>query len=501
MESETDRPNIILIISESMDGRKMGCMGHPAMESATPNLDALARRGVLFRNAYSNCPLCCPSRASLWSGRYTHNCDAWNNHKGLEKDDPTFRNRLADWGYATENFGKLDNLSGGHSVRARVAAWTRAAGIHRPCNRMNLPRIVDEREAREVYGRDWSNIDSGIRWLEKAKCDGGPFLLSLSTGAAHFPFTISEKYLDMIDEANVQVPPLGIEDHPALRYQRAVKNCVQVPSREMKLQVRRVYFAMIALVDAMVGRLLAALDRLELNRSTYIIFTSDHGEMAMEHNQLRKQSTYEPAVHIPLIIAGPYVEEGVEVDQLVSLVDIYPTLMDMAGLEHQEELDGHSLMRELTGQPSHHPDWVLSEFHGDCCNTGAFMLRCNDWKYIVYVGHKPHLFDLEEDPWEIHDLASIRPGVVREMDDMLRQIVDYEAVDAKAKDYDKEAFRQWRQDQIESGTYRDAMTRIYSGWDNLCIEDLIPWTQREESLIQSWLEADEDPAKGGHPQL
>ena len=134
--------NILFIQCDSMDGRVMGCMGHPAMGRATPHLDALARRGALFRNAYTNNPICCPARAVMWSGRYTHHCEAWNNHKGLEEGDETFRTQLDAAGYVTETSGKEDYLSGGHTVRARVSAWTRSAGIDRPSYRMGPPVVL-----------------------------------------------------------------------------------------------------------------------------------------------------------------------------------------------------------------------------------------------------------------------------------------------------------------------------------------------------------------------
>ena len=86
--------NILFIHTDSMDGRLMGCMGHPAMANATPTLDALAREGVLFCNAYTNNPICCPSRASTWSGKFTHNCEGWNNFKGLKDSDDVFTDRL-----------------------------------------------------------------------------------------------------------------------------------------------------------------------------------------------------------------------------------------------------------------------------------------------------------------------------------------------------------------------------------------------------------------------
>jgi len=484
------RPNIVFVQCDSMDGRAIGCAGHPAVKNATPNLDALARAGVLFRNAYCNNPICCPSRASMWSGQYTHHCEAWNNYKGLSESDPTFRTRLDAAGYLTQTFGKTDYLSGHHTIRARVTPWTRAANIRRPAYRMGPPRVLEDNTAR-VHQMDWTDVDRSIQWLrEVAGPDERPFMLYLGIRAPHPGFTTSRRYLELIDESAVNVPPLDEQYHPVLDYMRTVENWEHGFSDETVRKVRRIYFAMIAEVDAMVGRLMEAVEQLRLAEPTYVIFTSDHGEMAMEHRMFYKMTMYEASARVPLIIAGPDVRKGVEVAAPVSLVDIYPTLMDMSRLPQPEGLDGHSLYPELTGRPGDRPDWVLTEFHGTACNTGTFMLRRGDWKYIVYVGYEPQLFNLRDDPDEVRDLAKARPDVVKQMDAQLRRIVDYEAVDAKVKDYDRRSFRQWRQEQLAAGTYEQTMARVYSGWDDLADEQVTPWTAEDEAAIQRWLDAD-----------
>lgn len=478
--------NIVFIHTDSMDGRIMGCMGHPAMESATPNLDRLAKQGGLFRNSYCNNPICCPSRASMWSGQYSHHCEGWNNYKGLSKSDPTFLTHLTNAGYTPRILGKTDYLSGHHTIRARVSPWTRSANIRRPNYRMSPPRIIDE-DREQVHKRDWKDTDEAIAWLQEISHGDEPFFLYLGIRSPHPSFTTSRRYLDMIPESVVSIPKPDETSHPVIEYQRINKNWLHGFSDEMVRKVRRIYFAMIAEVDAMVGKVLETIEDLNLNESTYVIFSSDHGEMAMEHQQFYKMSPYEPSVHIPLIINGPDVQKGKQIESLVSLVDIYPTLMDMASIQHPDGLDGYSLMPELTGCPSQRPDWVLSEFHGTSCNTGVFMLRQGYWKYIVYVGYKPQLFNLKDDPDEIRNLAQGRPDIVKKMEELLQQIVDYEAVDAKVKAYDKASFRQWRKEQITAGTYYQTMSRIFSGWSNLSDDDIQLWTEEDEKMLMNWL--------------
>jgi arylsulfatase K len=479
--------NIVMLQNDSMDGRAMGCMGHPALKQATLNLDALARRGVLFRNAYTNNPICCPSRASMWSGLYTHHCEGWNNYKGLDKDAPTFQTRLEEAGYVVKTFGKTDYLSGQHSLRARLSAWTRSANIELPNYDESAP-VVLPGDQREVHDKDWKLIRRSIEWLKQGRqSPPQPFLLYIGLGIPHPPFRTSQYYYDRIPETALTIPPEDQYDHPVMRYQRAVKGWTHGFSPEMVQKVRRTYFAMIAEFDAMLGELLAAIDTPELRNNTCVIVTSDHGENAMEHHQWYKMNLYESSARIPLLITGPALLHGVTVEAPVSLIDIYPTLMDLAGRSTPAGLDGRSLLPELTGQRSARPDWVLSEYHDTTCNTGSFMLRRGSWKYIAYVGYEPMLFDLAHDPDEVRNLAALRPEVVREMDAQLRRIVDYPAVDAKVKAYDRESFRRWRNEAKATGEYEQTMARLYSGWDKVKANSLRPWTAEDEAHIEKWL--------------
>ena len=491
----TQARNILFIHTDSMDGRVMGCMGHPAMAHATPNIDALAARGVLFRNAYSNNPICCPSRASMWSGQFTHHCEAWNNYKGLEPDTPTFRTHLNAAGYVTQTYGKTDHLSGKHTIRARVSPWTRSANIPRQNYRMPGPSVIED-DMERVHVPDWDDVDRSIDWIRNTALPGGrPFMLFLGIRAPHPAFRISRRYLDTIDEAGVTLPPADEYDHPVMAYQRTNKNWMHGCDEKTVRLIRHIYFAMIAEVDAMVGRLLDAVDGMGIGDSTYVIFSSDHGELAMEHRQFYKMSPYEASARVPMILSGPGVQCGEQTEALTSLVDIYPTLMDMAGIEQPDGLDGQSLLPEATGQPCERPDWVLTEFHGTSLNTGTFMIRQGDWKYIAFAGYGPMLFNLKDDPDEIRNLAPSLPDKVREMDALLRSVVDYEAVDAKAKAYDRASFRQWREEQRAAGTYEDMMARVFSGWDGLEPGEGTPWTEADEALIEEWLSAGQTLAR------
>jgi hypothetical protein len=174
--------------------------------------------------------------------------------------------------------------------------------------------------------------------------------------------------------------------------------------------------------------------------------------------------------------------------------------MELARRSTPSGLDGHSFLPELTGQRSLRPDWVFGECHDSTCKTGCFMLRRGPWKYIAYVGYEPMLFDLANDPDEVRNLASARPEVVREMDSQLRKIVDYPAVDAKVKAYDRESFGRWREKTKARGQYEQTMARIFSGWISVPADSVRPWTAAEEARIERWLSARTgSEQERGHP--
>jgi arylsulfatase K len=260
-----------------------------------------------------------------------------------------------------------------------------------------------------------------------------------------------------------------------MEYMSVRKNTFGEFSRKEIADIRRTYFAMIAELDAMAGEVVRAVDELGLRDNTYFIFTSDHGEMNMEHRQFLKNALYEGSARVPLIIAGPGIKKGAVIDDLVSLIDIYPTLMDMAGLKHPMGLEGSSLM-PLAGRPAKRPGWVLSQYHSNMGNTGSFMLRRGRFKYIAYAGYEPQLFDLEADPEEMRNLAKAQPGLARDMERLLRAIVDYPAVDAKVKAFDKDHFRRWRV-PLSQEQYDKSMAEVYLGWN----------PGAHEALIAKWL--------------
>ena len=466
------RPNFVIIQNDSMDGRVIHCAGHPA--AYTPNIDALAARGALFHNTYCSSPLCVPSRASMFSGLHTHQCEAWNNSKGIGKGTPTFLTELGKAGYTLSVHGKTDYGSGAHGFMGNVAGWTRTADIRLVYGQYGVEVRVKWQDA-DFYDKEWDLARTAADSVKKNAAAGKPFLVYAGFGIPHVYYRGMTKWLEKIDPAKVALPPKEIEHHAAMDLVRLQKGADGPYPDDWILKLRRTYYSMIAEFDAMLAEIVAAVEAAGVADNTYIIFVSDHGDMQMEHSMIAKCVMYEGAVRVPLVIAGPAVKKGTVVERPTSLVDVFPTIMDMADLQGPKNLSGCSLMADLTGRPSNHPDYVLSQYHGNFAVTGFFMLRRGDWKYIAYPGYEPQLFNLKDDPDEIHNLVARQSDVVKEMDAKLREAVDYPAVDAKVKEYDKRSFREWRA-SVNEKTYRGAMGFVYTGFGD-----------KEEQEIQAWL--------------
>ena len=492
------RRNIIFFHAESWDGRMLGAMGHPALRDATPNIDRLAREGTLFENAYCSHPICCPSRANMWSGRYSQHCESWNNYKGLETGMWSLLDQLPAT-HTLRTFGKLDYRSGGHTQQARLTAWLGAAGIDRPEYDEDLSQcftVADDDRFRGHEG-DWRKVDEAIAFLEeRARQDGPenskPFFLYLSTGLVHAAFHTNRYWLEKIPEDAVDIPPPDPTDHPCRLYQRMTKAWRYGFDDDTVRQVRRIYLAMCAEADAMVGEVYEAMQRLGLAKDTFFVFASDHGELALEHQEWYKMSFYEGSVRVPLAITGPGIGAGQRCRNLVSLIDLCPTFMELAGLPPREGLDGESLLPLATGQSGKSRDWAYACFMGTTLNTSGYMLRQGRWKYVVYVGYPAQLFDLEADPGELDDRSADQPGIVRQLDAALRAILDVEQTHRDVTAYNKEAFRQWQR-QAKRGLYLD---NSYGLRDNPSSEY---WTimdnaftgydQEDESQVERWLNA------------
>lgn len=484
--------NVVFFHAESWDGRMLGQMGHPALRDATPHLDRIAGQGTAFDQAYCSHPICCPSRANLWSGRYTHHCESWNNYKGLE---PGMWSLLDDLprSHAFASFGKLDYRSGGHTICARLGAWLTPLGLPRP--------IFDNSGAHEVsvdpdrnprfHEADWEKVDRACAFLRQQRGSDQPFFLYVSTSLVHPAFRTNRYWLDRIPADAVDLPPADGTTHPARLHQRMAKGVDGSMDDAAIRQMRRVYFAMCAEADAMVGAVYDTLSELGLAKDTQFIFSSDHGELAMEHGEWYKMSLYEGSVRVPLILAGPGIQAGRRIPQPVSLIDLCPTLMDLAGLPARPGLDGESLLPLATGATRESRGWAYAVFTGVTMNTSCCMLRKDRWKWNTFHGYPSQLFDMERDPGELQDVSESHPEAAAEMDRLLNTIVDRKQMHRDWEDYCRESFRQWRR-QAKRGLYVDdsygLRNRPSSDYWEIMRNCFTGYGEEDEARVQRWLD-------------
>ena len=443
----------------------MGNSGHPVVQ--TPHLDRLAEQSYTFDNAYCNYPICTPSRLSMLTGRYPHQIGAWDLGVIPDRQYQTWGDYLTEADYETvlcgrTHFNGTDRLHGfSHRLLDDLPRW---------CNRNGRPprRTPDARRGsnshvaecgpgdHEHTRYDRNVTDLAVDFLrEKAAApDDKPFLLYCGFMHPHFPLIAPPEFFSQYDPDTLELPETWNEplesQHPIIQHHRwAWQNDIPPPEAVVRCALA-CYYALVSCLDAQVGRILEAIDTSPLSENTLVIYTSDHGEMAGHHGIWQKQCFYEPAVRVPLMLRLPSDEKG-RVAENVSLVDVLPTLLEVAGLGTPADLPGDSLLRiaqhqanETTAEACHHDDrdrgtserTVLSEYHHMGMLNAGFMLKRGGYKLCHYVGSEPQLFNVGVDPLENDDLAS-KPeyaAIRNEMEVALRAVVNPEQEDTRAKE-------------------------------------------------------------------
>ena len=488
------KPNVIFVHVDSMDGRT----ALPDSPALTPNIDQLASRGVRFDNTYCAAPECVPSRAAIWSGRRPDQTKVWSNGHGLPPGYPIIMDQLTDNGYDTEFIGRHDFASGHHSLSANLSSWTRAVpNFAIPSEGRPKFDIKDTQNIR-VHSGDWTNSDKCVEWLREklnSSDTNTPFMLSCGFSCPHPTYVTSKYWYDKGVKLDAITMPVWVSEekmHIVQHYETVTKNCSGDWSDDDIKNIRATYYAMVAEADAFVGQIFKFIENSSYINNTYIFFWSDHGDMTMEHKQFYKETTLEGSSRVPLIIAGPShtMKQGVTIKRVTSLIDMFPTVMDITGTSHPAGLAGFSLAQDLglvqkstlELQPSPHPDWVLCQAHMDHSNTGQFMIRQGDWKYIYYAaGYQAQLFNLANDPGEQKNLADSNPEMVQKLRTILTSQLDPEEVDKQAKTFDKDSFLTWKTslgDKYNS-TIGSPAVRWYP-----------EWSQNPDyylSLIDTWL--------------
>jgi choline-sulfatase len=412
-----------MIMADQLAPRWMGAYGHPLVQ--TPCIDALARHGTTFESAYSNCPICAPSRASMCTGRLVSRIGTYDNGSELPASQPTFVHHLRRGGYETLLSGKMHFVGPDqmHGFERRLTPeiyptsfvwtpdWTRGAYPNPGTSVTQLPGA----------GRcDWSmQLDydeevcfrglEALRDLARSSDERRPFFLCVSFTHPHDPFLITREWWDRYDHDAVDMPatpPKPLEAmHPYDRWLQIHHMAdTHPPGDDAVRNARHAYYGMVSYFDHQVGRLTSELERLGLSDDTVVVVTSDHGEMLGEHGMWFKRTYFDPSAAVPLLFRGPGADAGQRVSRTVSLVDLFPTLLDLAGLEYpgaaEGAIDGHSLRGLLGGDDADWKDCAVGEYYSEGVCQPMRMAVGGAMKYVYVHGEDEQLFDLAADPHE-----------------------------------------------------------------------------------------------------
>ncbi len=446
--------NLLLITSDQHRRSAGGCYGHPLAH--TPNLDAMAERGVRFDAAYCNFPICVPSRASLATGRYAHELGVWDNAAPYTGQRPSWGHRLVEQGHAVTTIGKLhfrrpEDDTGFPDQRIPMHVKEGVGDLYGslrpdvPRQRNYLNTAANPRVGESEYMRyDAATTREAVGWLAtEAPQHNNPWCLWVSYTLPHSPFVASAEDVARYPLQDMELPvnfrSADWPRHPHIDYIREQR--IQSPDEELdETLVRRTiatYLAMCTYLDRQIGAVLAALNDCGLAESTRVIYTSDHGEMLGDHGMWGKNLMYEGASAVPFLMAGPDIARGQVVPQPVSLVDLFPTIVEGVGVplaETDADLPGMSLWPAVQGD-SLPARTIFAEYHASGCREAMYMLRDSTHKYIHHVGDPPQLFDLMADPNETRDLPGDAESaeVLDHFEAHLHDVLDPTSVDRAAK--------------------------------------------------------------------
>ncbi len=440
------KPNVLFIAVDDMNN-DLGCYGSTIVKS--PNIDALAKRGVRFDRAYCQFPLCSPSRSSIMTGLRPDTTRVFNLQYHFRQGLPevvTMSQMFMRNGYYAARVGKIYHYGNpgdiGTSGLDDPASWkefVNPAGMDKTTLEPDVTNFTPQRGLgsamaflSDKQGRDEDHTDGkvateAIRLMEQHK--GEPFFLAVGFYRPHTPYIAPKKYFDLYPLEKISVPemPKGFVDTvpaAALSATKPWPNFGVTP--EQARLTKQAYYAAISFVDAQVGRVVDALDRLGLRENTIIVFWSDHGYQLGEHGLWMKQSCFEESARVPFIVVAPGVKSstrGKPSPRPVELIDVYPTLADLAGLTPPANLPGASLRPLLAkaDAPWNRPAFTQVE-------RGGFpgrSVRTARWRYTEWDEGKQgtELYDHETDPKEMKNLAA-DPGqaaVVAELKALVKQ--------------------------------------------------------------------------------
>jgi arylsulfatase A-like enzyme len=426
------RPNIIFIAIDDLNDWVSPLGVHA--QSQTPNIARLAARGTLFANAHTQAPICGPSRASILTGMRPSTTGFYGQKPAL-RAAPSTRSatsifqHFAKNGYHTLGAGKIFHYLSTEAQRAEFETVGPNLDI--------VPRrekIVKSEGLSSYSEIDWgvddvsgsSASDQAIAaWAANqiasfsADAESRPFFMAIGFYLPHIPIYVPKRYFDQVpDEEQVMLPPVrnnDLDDVPAIALQLhqwkpnlpgltpVEPNLDWLKRHDQWRSLVQAYLAAIRFSDEQVGVVLSALQSSRLADNTIVVLWSDHGWHLGEKGLVGKSTLWERSTRVPLIFAGPGIATGSVVRSPAELLDLYPTLADMAGLDRPSVLDGQSLRPQLRNARAPRRQPAITSYH-----YGNFAVRDSRWRYIRYVDGSEELYDHHADPGELDNLACRR---------------------------------------------------------------------------------------------
>jgi choline-sulfatase len=426
---QTSSPNILLIMVDQLAGPALPVYGHPVVK--TPHLSALAEEGIVFDQCHCNSPLCAPSRASMLSGQLPSHLGTFDNAAEFPAEIPTMAHYLRALGYQTCLVGKMhligpDQL---HGFEERLTTdiypadfgwtpdWTQPPE-HRFSWYHNMLSVV---QAGQCVTSNQFDFDEEVAFRAVRKIfnmarnpDERPFFMTVSFTHPHDPFATTQRYWDLYEHDDIDMPAINplpydqLDPHSQRLYQMCEMGQYRLTADRVR-NARHAYYSAISYIDEKIGQILQALKSAGLDENTVIIFTSDHGEMLGERGMWYKMNFFEWSARVPLIMHAPERFSARRVRRNVSLVDLLPTLVDLAATGETSRLstpvDGASLIPLMQGDDSTWDDTVYSEYLAEGAVAPCLMVLRGRYKYIYSEVDPPQLYNLETDPQELTNLA------------------------------------------------------------------------------------------------
>jgi choline-sulfatase len=422
------KPNILILMADQLTPSALAAYGNKICK--TPNIDALARDGVVFDAAYANNPLCAPSRYVFMSGKLGSAIGAYDNAAELPSEVLTFGHYLRHAGYRTILSGKMhfcgaDQL---HGFEERLTTdiypadfgWTPdwQQPTVRPSWYHNMSSVID---AGPCIRTNQLDFDDEVVAAARQKLfdiardqDRRPFCLVVSMTHPHDPYAIAQQYWDMYQDAEIDAPRVPQAPQPDDPHSQRLRHVIDIERTPVTPQqtrnARRAYYGAISYVDEQVGRIRRTLEQTGLAEDTIIVLLADHGDMLGERGLWYKMSFFENACRVPLVVHAPARFAARRVAASVSLVDILPTLVDFAydgaAPAYPDSIDGRSLLPHLQASGGH--DGVSAEYFAEGAVAPIIMLRRGQYKFIHSPVDPDQLYDLARDPDELHNLRDDR---------------------------------------------------------------------------------------------